>query len=371
MVAGRRKNNPLGLEPRVYASHGQFFYAHRNGGKWEPLGTDVAKANQKARLYNDTQGRYGTLAYWLDMFVVDCEERVKAGTLSPRTLEDYTAYVEPLKIYFAPPMTPADVLPTDVQEYLSIGAEQGRPTQSNREKSCLSACFSWLLRKGHCDGLMVNPCMRASGVQRNRESVRDRYVTHEEYREVFDQAPQQVKDLMTLTYRTLQRPESDIILWTAANITQKDGKRIIRNEQNKVQGTTGKVVDIELTSELSSLVSRLIGTVPKIGRPLIHTTKGKGKRQPGEGYTYDGISAMLRRAIQKANEARAKKNIPPMESFGFRDLKGKGATDMWLEGTPIETIQHLCGHEDKATTEAYIKQRWRATATPNMVEISA
>jgi integrase len=79
---------------------------------------------------------------------------------------------------------------------------------------------------------------------------------------------------------------------------------------------------------------------------------------------------MLKRAIKKANVVRTKKGIETMPPFGFRDLKGKGATDMWLAGEPIEKIQLLCGHEDKATTEMYIKQRWRETAAPNMVEMA-
>ncbi|MFA7475020.1 MAG: tyrosine-type recombinase/integrase [Castellaniella sp.] len=36
-------------------------------------------------------------------------------------------------------------------------------------------------------------------------------------------------------------------------------------------------------------------------------------------------------------------------------MKGKGATDMWLSGIPIERIQALCGHKDKATTEIYAR----------------
>ena len=43
---------------------------------------------------------------------------------------------------------------------------------------------------------------------------------------------------------------------------------------------------------------------------------------------------------------------------------------MYLAGTPIETIQQLCGHADKATTEIYIKQRWLQTAMPNLREIA-
>lgn len=92
----------------------------------------------------------------------------------------------------------------------------------------------------------------------------------------------------------------------------------------------------------------------------MHTLKG-------EAYTYDGISAMLKQAQDRVRATVPK--LKEMPSFGFRDLKGKGATDMWLAKTPIETIQLLCGHKSKATTEKYIKARWRETAAPNMIEI--
>ena len=120
-MVGRRKDNPLGLEPRVYAKRGAFYYVHRNN-RWERLGTDVESANKRARLYNDSQGLYGTMAYWLDMFIVDCEARVKSKSLAQRTLDDYRADVEPLKIYFAAPMLPTDIEPNHVQDYLQIGA---------------------------------------------------------------------------------------------------------------------------------------------------------------------------------------------------------------------------------------------------------
>lgn len=361
IMAGRRKNNPLGLEPRVYANHGTFFYVHRNG-KWEKLGPDKDKANARAKLYNDSRGEYGTMAYWLDMFIVDCEQRVKAGSLSERTLDDYRIDVEELKTYFAPPMLPTDIEPHQVQDYLAMGAKANRPVRANREKSCLSSCISWLIRTGAVDGLVVNPCMRASGIKRNPESKRDRYVTHDEYREVYSLSPPQVKAMMELCYRTLQRPEIDVLGWTVANITIKDGKRVLRVEQGK----TGKKVDIALANELDALIRSLVGEVPKIGRRLICGSRGKFKGLP---YTYDGISSMLKRAIAKANVTRKKLGQPEIPSFGYRDLKGKGATDMWLSGVPIEDIQLLCGHEDKATTEIYVKQRWRETAQPNTISM--
>lgn len=361
-MAGRRKSNPLGLEPRVYPKHGAFHYVHRDG-RWERLGTDIDKANERAKLYNDSRGLYGTMVYWLDMFVVDCEQRVKSGTLAARTLEDYRQDVEPLKIYFAPPMLPTDVEPNHVQDYLDLGAQAGHPTRANRQKACLSSCMSWLIRTGAVDGLVVNPCLRASGIKRNPEKKRERYVTHDEYREVFAQANQQVRAMMEITYRTLQRPESDILDWTVANLPIKDGKRILRNKQAKVRGTTGKTVDIELSPDLERLLADLLGPVPRIGRPLIHN-------RAGQRYTYDGISAMLKQAIARANKIRTEQGREKIPSFGFRDLKGKGATDMWIAGVPLEDIQLLCGHEDKTTTEIYVKQRWRETATPNMVPMA-
>jgi integrase len=362
-MVGRRKDNPLGLEPRVYAKRGKFWYVHRDT-RWEDLGTDVTKANARARLYNDTQGIYGTMAYWLDMFIVDCEARVKAGTLSQRTVDDYRGDIEPLKLYFAPPMLPTDIEPNHVQDYLNIGAQVGRPVRANREKAALSSCISWLIREGHAHGLLINPCLRASGIKRNRENKRERYVTHDEYRDVYDQAPAQVKAMMELTYRTLQRPESDILGWTVANLVAKDGKRILRVNQQKVKGTTGRVVDIALTADLDALLRQLVGNVPTIGRRLIRAERGQFAGQP---YTYDGISAMLKRAIKKANVERSRGGREKIASFGFRDLKGKGATDMWLSGVPLEEIQLLCGHEDKTTTEIYVKQRWRETAQSNVV----
>jgi hypothetical protein len=76
---------------------------------------------------------------------------------------------------------------------------------------------------------------------------------------------------------------------------------------------------------------------------------------------------MLNDAIAVANVRRKARGKPWIKSFGFRDLKGKGATDMWLAKHPIEKIQALLGHANKTTTEICIKQRWVESVQPNMV----
>ena len=338
---------------RLSFRHNAFYYRHRDG-RWERVGTDIAQAKRRAALYNDPGGVYGTCTYWLDRFVVDCEARVKAGDLAERTLKDYRKDSELLKAFFGA-MLPEDIKPNDVQTYLDIGRKAGRPVRANREKACLSSCLSWLMRQKECPpGLQVNPCMQASGTKGNAESKRERYVTDEEYRAVYAAAGTQVRLLMDLTYRTLQRPESDIIGWTPAVLSRDEHTkaRILHFQQSK----TKVWVKIALTPELDALIRRAMGEPPRIDQTLVHNRQG-------DRYTYTGIMAMLTAAIKKANRGRPVQ-IP---SFGFRDLKGKGATDMWKSGVPIERIQLLCGHADKATTEKYIKARWSEAAAPNEV----
>lgn len=365
---GRKRKDNTGLELRVYQRRGAYYYVHRDG-RWEPLGRDLAEANRRAKLYNDPDGRYGTMIYWLDLFVLDCEERVKLKSavkgvkLAQRTLEDYQESVgtedkpSALRKYFKAPIAPLDVTPGMVQDFLELNARAGRSRRANLDRAALSACFGWLLRNSSVPGLLVNPCGRNSGVQRNSETKRDRYVTHEEYRDVFAVARRPVRLMMELTYRSLQRPESDIIKWDTTVVTTENGRRILSFTQNK----TGQKMKIAFSPALEQLLPAPAGNVRVLREPIV-------RRQDGGFYTYDGLSSMLREDIAVANERRQARGVSPIESFGFRDLKGKGATDMYyLAKIPIETIQQLCGHASKTTTEIYIKQRWQETAEPNMV----
>ena len=308
---------------RLSFKHNAFYYRHRDG-RWERMGTDVRAAKERAAIYNSPADNYGTTSYWLDQFIEHCIQRVSINDLAPRTLSDYTKDVVPLKVFFGS-MLPEHIEPHHVQAYLDAGSAAERGVRANREKACLSSCLSWLIRTNKC-GLKINPCMQKSGTRENAEKKRDRYVTHQEYQEVYAVAWPQVRVLMELTYRTLQRPESDIIYWTPKVLGRDphSGQRILTFEQGK----TGTKLKIAMTEGLEKLINRAVGSSPQMEQPIVHT-------RAGTGYTYGGITSMLVKAIQAANEKREAKKIAPMASFGFRDLKGKCATDMWLAGTPI------------------------------------
>lgn len=179
--------------------------------------------------------------------------------------------------------------------------------------------MSWMLRS-NLGNFKVNPCMRASGVQRNPETERERYVTDEEYQAVFARASRTVRLMMELCFRTLQRPEIDVLAWTPANVIPKAGKKVLHFRQSK----TGRLIDIALEGQFGEIVNAAVGEVPVLRQPIVHTLKG-------EAYTYDGISAMLKQAQDRVRaKVPALRNMP---SFGFRDLKGKGPPTYGLPAT--------------------------------------
>ena len=344
----KRANNPLNLPDRVYAKHGAFYYVHRDN-RWEKIGTDIKEAKRIGNLYNDPDEVFGTMAYYLDAFAAWANKRAEQGALAPRTAADYADNVDKLKLFFGK-MLPEHIEPKHVGQYLDLGVEMDRAVRANREKACLSACFTWLIRAGEAN-VKINPC---AGVKRNKETKRERYVEHAEYNALRKVAVKSVRALLDLIYRTLQRPE-DIIQWTVKNIiikTETDGTqiRVIRNRPAKTENSTGAVVDIEITPEIETILNDLKADPKIIG---MHSTLIR--QTNGQPYTYDGLASMLRRYVKKAG----------IEPMGFYDMKGKGATDMWLNGTPPHIIQHLCGHASIKTTEIYVKSRWRGTAKPN------
>ncbi|MDB5541468.1 MAG: hypothetical protein JWQ89_3195, partial [Devosia sp.] len=308
MGRNRKDGDPLGLAgTRLAFRRGKFWYRHRNTDRFENVGTDIAKAKKRAALYNDPTSSYGTVRYWMDLFLADFEKLVNTKAKAQRTLDDYTGYADeagPLMIYFGS-MLPEDIKPNHVQAYLDEQGKLSRATQGNREKACLSSMLSWLLRRPESP-ILVNPCMKKSGIVRNPEYKRQRYVTHDEYREVMDVATRSEKLLLETTYRTLQRPQSDIIKWTTANLTGPKGAKVLTFTQNK----TKRRHKIAISPELESILTPVLGTVVKLEEPLI-------RRLDGGKYTYTGLVSMLRRSIETANERRKARGIAPMEFFGY------------------------------------------------------
>ena len=190
------------------------------------------------------------------------------------------------------------------------------------------------------------------GDQTHTEKKRERMIKDNEFTSVYGLAENSVQRLMMLIYRTCQRPE-DLIKAGPANIKRIEHEgREIRVLPIK-QGKTGKTVDIVIAGDLADIVNEHMSE-KTVWPTFVHTRAGKK-------YTYSGLVAMFRRYVTKAK----------LTDFGMYDLKGKGATDMYRAGMPIERIQHLLGHESVTTTEVYIKASLPDVAMPNMRQIGA
>lgn len=329
----------------------------------------MAKANERARIYNDPKGDYGTIGYWLDRYISDAA----AGLLpagrrkKPRTIADNRIEAEYIKASPLGKMYPGQAAsnPQSIAEYRDrrVDSEGRGKTRANRELSLLSALYSWLLEKNLCPGLAINPVRL---VTRFSETPKDRYVDDLEYTAVFGIAQRSVCMALELTYRTLQRP-GDLLNMAPSAVRQKSVGGVAVKVLSVKQSKTGATVDIQVTPELEATLAMLSAygvlgrmqlspSVTKIVPTLVHTIDG----QP---YTEDGIGAMLRRYCNKAG----------VKTFGLMDVRAKGATDMYQAGIPLEHIQMLMGHESVTTTEIYIKRMLSTVriARPNAIAISA
>lgn len=330
------EENELKLPPRCYFKHGAFYYVHKDPPRWEPLGTDLALAKQKARHYNDPAGEYGSISWYVDEYLTWFEAMVKKGKKAPRTFADYKGYAVSIKLYFGK-MSPTAVQPHHVHAYLAIGADEDRGVSANREKALLSGMFSWM-RLRNLGGISLNPCARTG---RNSEKPRARYVTDEEYAKVLDRLTDGSRLALEMEYALLQRPE-DILDLERSDVIAHNGQRVLQIVHNKTK-QFNVTVRVAIDERLDDVLNRC--------NPKGHLITSR----LGTRYTSDGIGAMIRRLC-------AQLKIP---TFGMQDIKAKGATDMFMRGVSLEHIRQLIGHKKVTTTEIYVKRYAQVVALSN------
>ena len=152
---------------------------------------------------------------------------------------------------------------------------------------------------------------------------------------------------MELIYRTLQRP-TDILSWTRSkNLIKQDGKDFLSFRQSK----TGAPILIVVSRQLHDIFETLRLERERQGTKSDFLVP----REDGGQYTYDGLTSISWRYISKSG----------VKDFGIYDCKAKGATDMYLGGTRLSEISHLCGHGSEQTTLIYVKCRITAPVEIN------
>jgi integrase len=318
---GRPKTVFLELPPRMTArtlKRGKVLYYYTGGAKKLALGSDLNKARMEwARLENGGAAP-GTTSY---LAVADRWEKegIHKGTRgrqrSVKTQFDFTRALKNLRVSFKE-FTLEEIKPMHIKQYLD---RRTKKVTANREISVLSLIFNWAREKGVID--CPNPCF---GVSRNEERPRERYITDEEYLEVWTKAAPELQDAMDLAYLTGQRA-SDVLKMSRKDI--REGCLWVR--QNK----TGAKVGIRIEGQLKDVVERCRS------RPRTVATMLLVAGVDGLKLT---ISALHHRFLA-AN---------PGNTWQFRDLRAKAATD----AGNISHAQRLLGHSTETTTAAVYRR---------------
>ncbi len=210
-----------------------------------------------------------------------------------------------------------DIRHMHIRQYLD---KRSAKREANREVALLSHVWNKAKQWGYTD--KENPC---TGVDKNPEPPRNIYVSDAEFSAVLAKADEPLKDAMLLAYHTGQRL-ADVLKMTRQDI--RDGALWVR--QNK----TGKMIAVELTGELKSVVNAILV------RPRAATSVYLVQTNEGRRLTY----AMLRNRFDDAREAAGAK-------FQFRDIRPKAATD----SGSLQEAQALLGHESSATTKRHYR----------------
>jgi integrase len=310
---GRKRKHDKGLPPRVYRSHGAYYFVDIEQ-KWTRLGkTEAEMYTTLARMAID---RPATIMS--DLFARYREEVIP--TKAPRTQKDNEKELALLVRAFGH-MTPEKVTPQHIYQYIDA---RGAPVRANREKALLSHVFKYAIRWGLVGD---NPCRLVS---RNPEKPRRRYVEDWEFTSVYERAPEAMKAAMVLAILTGMR-QQDLLCLTLPQC-QEDG---IHVEQKK----TKRRQIFEWTPALRETVNHAKSTPRRIDSMYLIVTRD------GLRYSASGFQTAWQRLMTECLAAGV-----ITERFTFHDLRAKA-------GSEHGDATRLLGHQSATTTRRIYERK--------------
>lgn len=289
------------------------YYLKKNDGKRIPLGDDLPKAIQRYNdLLNVPISGAVTFAYAAEQY----RKRVMPGK-KPKTQCDQNRQLDTLKAAF-PDALLDEIEPRHIAIYRD---KRSKKTSANREMALFSHLWNWSREQGYTS--KSNP---TTGIKRNPEKPRERYVTDEEYQAVWDKADAILQDAMDLALLTGQR-KGDVLNMRITDIA--DGYLFVR------QGKTNKPMRIKIEGELAEVIERIKSRSRKAyGNWLIQT-------DTGQRVTHE----MLRGRSDKARKEVG-------ADWTFQDIRAKSASD----SDGLTEAQERLGHEDSRTTRRHYRR---------------
>jgi integrase len=331
-------NLPRGMRARVRPTATYYFYD--TGAAEIPLGKDYVAAVRKwAELEGGNAPAVATQAITFRTVAEKYLASPKYAGKAPRTQKDNLGELNKLYAFFDSPPAPLDAIaPHHIAKY----RDWRKSTHSTQEIALLSSIWSWAREQGYTD--KANPTL---GVERNRGSGRDVFITDELFARVYAHADQPTRDAMDLAHLAGQRP-GDSLRMTERDIkaTRRivDGQEVVERELWVQQGKTGARLRVRVTGKLAEVVDRILArkaTLKVRSFALVVNERG----QALSASALDG----------RFGKAREAAGIGTMD-FQFRDLRAKAGTEA-EESRGMEAAQGLLGHASQGMTRHYVRHR--------------
>lgn len=309
------------MPPRVYRGKSAYEFHPKGGGAIRlcPLDSAQSVVWKEYEKHNTRDNDANVSAIIQSYF-----ESAHYTGLSKNTQADYVkASRNIIKVFGR--MRPNDVQPHHVRQYMDKRGTTSK-VQANREKSFMSAVYSWCYERGK---VKTNPC---KGVRKFPETARTRYITNREYELVYKHAKPHVQIAMEISYLCAAR-KTDVLTLKWSQIDE-DGIYI-------KQGKTGK-------AQIKSWTPRLrlaIEQAKKLREQSSVISAAVIRQKNGKFYSGRGFDEGWRVARQAARDETGE----PLD-FTFHDIKAKSISD--FEGTTQEK-QNFSGHKTERQVASY------------------
>lgn len=327
---GRRRSTNLDLPPRMHKKGECYYYVTTSTPrKWIRLDTDLSKARVLwAQIENGLDASDPMFTELLDQYLVS----KKFLALAPLSRRTYESAAKKLREVFAG-VPIASILPYHVAQWQD---NHHSPNQANIGKAIMSNVFDMAIRRGLVE---INPTKEIKPI---KTDVRDRYITDDEFRAIYEAANDVVKVAMDISYITGARI-SDILKITLQDV-REDGLFVQQQKTKKKQL-------FSMTTALAEAIER----AKRLPRPVVRGFHLICTRR-GQPYSYATFNDFWLVAVREAK----------VEGVHFHDIRAKAATDAKALGIDY---QALLGHTSKAMSDRYVKIREteKVTTMPDTV----
>lgn len=325
---------------RVYEKHGAWHFVDK-AGKWHHLCRvdegEPAMLRALAKVRDKPEVRVGSMPALIATFR---DEQLPKYADSTRY--DYGLMLTTMEAA----MRDVDVAEVDSSHVLDLRDQWlDKPRTANKYQALLSLLMGYAILKRQ---RKTNPC---SEVKKLDEPKRRRYLTHQELRGILHglligldgrlvASGPMMALIVLFAYLTGLRMK-DIRTLTRAQLGDKVGD-VITVQPAKTRGSTGIVLEIEITPDLLDILQRAksIGKIKGISpdAPVFHGLQGRA-------YSKDAIETAWQRACARQG----------IEDAHFHDLRVKALSDAKRNGLALASIQDSAGHASVTTTEGYLR----------------